>query len=149
MNSGTMPKWQQRLHQGAFGVMCLLLGAFGVLSARFLFPAGGVRPSQGLVVSSLVMVAVAGSGIVLQVRTRRRLVKEFSYDGRALRFSTLGTVEMQVRDLSEIAEVGKWRGRGGPLGYRLRFRDGAKLYLQNGVSNAVAAAEQIRRDRRM
>jgi hypothetical protein len=75
-----------------------------------------------------------------------RLITEFSYDGRTLRLSTLGVPEMQTRHLSEIAEVSEWRGRGGPLGYRVKFRDGAKFYLQNGVSNAAAVAEQIRND---
>jgi hypothetical protein len=74
----------------------------------------------------------------------RRLITEFSYDGRTLRLSTLGIPEVQTRHLSEIAEVSEWRGRGGQLGYRLRFRDGAKFYLQNGVSSAAVVAEQIR-----
>jgi hypothetical protein len=73
---------------------------------------------------------------------------EFSYDGRTLRISTLGRPRMQTRDRSEIAEVGEWRGRGGPLGYRLKFHDGAKFYLQFGVSNAAAVVEQIRYDLR-
>ena len=66
---------------------------------------------------------------------------EFSYDGRTLRISTLGRPRMQTRDRSEIAEVGEWRGRGGPLGYRLKFHDGGKFYLQFGVSNAAAVVE--------
>src|SRR5579864_4632539 len=53
---------------------------------------------------------------------------------------------MQVRDLSAIEEVGDWTGRGGPLGFCIKFRDGAKLYVQNGVSNAALLAERIRDD---
>lgn len=94
-------------------------------------------------------VAVAGFGIGSQVWFRRRLISEFHYGGGALRFRTLGTAEMQLRDLSEIAKVDNWRGRGGALGYRFRFRDGHKVYLQYGVSNSVAAAEQIRHDLRL
>jgi hypothetical protein len=85
----------------------------------------------------------------MQVWFWRRIVNELSYDGRALRFRTLGTAEMRARDLSEIADLAEWQGRGGPIGYRLRFRDGEKVYLQFGVSNSTAAVEQIRRDLRM
>ena len=42
--------------------------------------------------------------------------------------------------------MGEWTGRGGPLGYCIKFRDGAKFYLQNGVSNAAALAERLRYD---
>jgi hypothetical protein len=53
---------------------------------------------------------------------------------------------MQVRDLSAIEEVDEWTGRGGPLGFCIKFHDGAKLYLHYGVSNAAALAERIRYD---
>src|SRR5260370_12494287 len=141
-----MPKWQQNFHTIGFGVMCLLFGGFGLFTGRFLLRAGDVGPTRGLVVSSLVFVAIAVFGIGMQVWFRRRIVNEFSYDGRALRFRTLGTAEMQTRDVSEIVDLGEWRGRGGPLGYRLRFRDGGKGYLQFGVSNSTVAAEVISRD---
>ena len=32
------------------------------------------------------------------------------------------------------------------MGYRIKFRDGAELYLQNSVSNAAALAERLRSD---
>ena len=76
----------------------------------------------------------------------KRLIKEFNYDGRTLTFNTLASPEMQVRDLSAIEEVDEWTGRGGPLGFCVKLRDGAKLYLHNGVSNAAALAERIRYD---
>jgi hypothetical protein len=44
----------------------------------------------------------------MQVRFWRRIVNELSYDGRALRFRTLGTAEMRARDLSEIADLAEW-----------------------------------------
>jgi hypothetical protein len=76
----------------------------------------------------------------------KRLIKEFNYDGRTFTFNTLASSETQVRDVSAIEEVGEWTGRGGPLGHCIKFRDGAKLYLQNGVSNAAALAERLRYD---
>ena len=33
---------------------------------------------------------------------------------------------------------------GGPLGYRLDFRDGAKAYLEYSVTNATAPGERLR-----
>jgi hypothetical protein len=147
--SGTMPKRQQNFHTLAFGVMCLLLGGFALLSGHFLLSDGEARPAKGLLGSSLVFVAVACFGLGMLVWFRRRIVNVFSYDGCALRFSTLGRAEMQTRDLSEIADLREWRGRGGPLGFRLCFRDGQKVYLQYGVVNAAAAAEQMRRDLRV
>jgi len=144
-----MPKWRQNLHTIAFGVMCLLFEGFGLFAWNFLFPAGEARPAKGLLLSGLAFFAIAGLGIGTQVWFWRRIVKEFSYDGSALRFRTLGTAEMQTQELSEIADLREWQGRGGPLGYRIGFRDGKKIYLQYGVSNSVAAAEQIRRDLRV
>ena len=76
----------------------------------------------------------------------RKLITEFTYDGRTLTFNTLADSVTQVRDLSAIKDVDEWTGRGGALGYRIKFRDGAKLYLQNGVSNAAALAERLRSD---
>ena len=149
MISGTMPKWQQNFHTFAFGVMCLLFGGFGLLSFRFLIGAGQVHPSKGLRLISVVFVAIAGFGIGMQVWFRRRIVKEFTYEGRALQVRTLGRAKFRTLDLSELSHLREWQGRGGPLGYRLRFRDGDRVYLQYGVSNSVAAAEQIRSDLRM
>ena len=76
----------------------------------------------------------------------KRLIKEFNYDGRTLTFNTLANSDMQVQHISDIEEVGEWRGRGGPLGYCIKCRDGAKIFLQNGVSNAAALAEGLRCD---
>jgi hypothetical protein len=76
----------------------------------------------------------------------KRLIQEFNYDGRTFTFNTLASSEIQVRDLSAIEEVREWTGEGGPLGYCIKFRDGAKLYLPNGVSNAAALAERLRQD---
>jgi len=76
----------------------------------------------------------------------KRLIKEFTYDGGTLTFNTLASPETQVRYVSGIEEVSEWSGRGGPQGYCIKFRDGAKLYLQNGVSNAAVLAERLRSD---
>jgi len=89
---------------------------------------------------------IALFGAVSTIWFWKRIVIEFSYDGEALRLRTLGAPEMQTRAIQEIVEVGDWRGRGGSQGYKIRFRDGQKAYLQFGVPNADRLAGQIRRD---
>jgi hypothetical protein len=148
--SGIMPRWQRNIHALGFWVMCVSFAGIGLLSVRFLIqsvgsPAAEIPGARGLFLSGLVMTVLTLSGIGAQVWFRRRLVKEFSYDGSVLRFSTLGAPEAQTRNISEIAEIADWRGRGGAQGYRLRFLDGQKIYLQYSVTNSFAVAEEMRR----
>ena len=142
MIAGAMPKWQQYSHRSPV-VMVILFGAliwWGVHSAPSHQPQGhNVWAITWMIVLGLGFI---GSGIWFW----KRLIKEFNYDGRTFTFNTLANSEPQVRDVSAIEEVGEWTGRGGPLGYCIKFRDGAKLYLQNGVSNAAALAERLRYD---
>ena len=141
MIAGTMPKWQQYSHRSPV-VTVILCGAFIWWGFHY---APSHQP-QGRNVWALWMIVLGlgflGSGFWFW----KRLIKEFNYDGRTLTFSTLASSETQVRDVSAIEEVGEWTGRGGSLGYCIKFRDGAKLYLQNGVSNAAALAERLRYD---
>ena len=51
---------------------------------------------------------------------------------------------METLDLSEIAEIRDWIGRGNPLGFRLKFRNGRKYYIEYSVSNSAAIAAEIR-----
>ena len=74
------------------------------------------------------------------------LLREFNYDGRTLQFRTLGIRQTQVRPLEDIAQVKEWSGRGGPIGYRLVFRDGWKVYLEYAVPNSITWADELRRD---
>ena len=92
MISGTMPRWQQNIHMFGFGLMCLLLGGFGLRSIRFLLPVRGVWPSKGLFVSSLVFMAVASFGIGMQLWFRRRRVKNSI---------TIGAVGLSARERDE------------------------------------------------
>jgi hypothetical protein len=148
--SGTMPRWQRIMHKFGFSVMCIAFTAIALLSVRFLIHSPGLptAESRSLFVTSLLMIAFAVSAIGGQVWFLRRVVRKFSYDGNVLRFSTLGTAETQSRNVSEITEITEWQGRGGPQGYRLRFLDGQKIYLQYGVANCAAAVERMRQDSR-
>ncbi|HXP83555.1 MAG TPA: hypothetical protein VN841_02475 [Bryobacteraceae bacterium] len=141
--SGVMPKWRRYYHAIATGFMCLLFVGIGVMNGRFaLAPATG-RPNRGIIFVSFLFIVLACFGVGGQFWFRRRVIDEFSFDGRALRFRTLGIPEIETRDISEITQLREWRGRGAPLGYRLTLRGGRKLYLEYSVSMSTALAEQI------
>jgi len=98
-----------------------------------------------LFLSGLVMTVLTLSGIGAQVWFRRRLVKEFSYDGSVLRFRPSErqrrkpVIYLKLRKLpsGEAAEARK--------AIALRFLDGQKIYLQYSVTNSFAVAEEMRR----
>jgi hypothetical protein len=142
MIAGTMPKWQQYGHRAPL-IIVAVLGAL----MWWGFHTAPSNQSQGRNGFAIICLIVLGLGLIGGVLWFwKRLIKEFNYDGRTFTFNTLSIPEMQARDLSAIEEVGDWTGRGGPLGFRIKFRDGAKLYLHYGVSNAAALAERIRHD---
>lgn len=122
--------------------MCVLFAGLGLISARTAFAATDKAP----IIVSLIFMAFTASAIAGQFWFQRRIVCEFAYDGATLQFRTLGIPATQVRPLAEIAEVKEWRGRGGPLGFRLVFRDGWKVYLEYSVKNSIALANQLRWD---
>jgi len=142
MIAGTMPKWQQYGHRSPL-VMVALLGAL-MWWGFHTVPSHQSQGRNGFAIVCLILLGLSLIGIVLW--SWKRLIKEFNYDGRTLAYNTLRSPEMQVRDLSAIEDVGEWTGRGGPLGFCIKFRDGAKLYLHYGVSNAAALAERMRYD---
>lgn len=140
--SGSMPPRARFTHTLGFGVMCLLFAAVLAYNADVLMQPGRV-PQKGVVGSTGAILIVAALGIGIQRWFRRRIITEFIYDDNALQFRTLALAEMQFRHVSEIAGLSEWRGRGGILGYRLHFRDGAKAYLQSSVTNSRDALELI------
>jgi len=142
MIAGTMPKWQQYGHRAPLVIVAL----FGALM-WWGFHTAPSHQSQGRNGFATICLIVLGLSLIAGVLWFwKRLIKEFNYGGRTFTFNTLASPEMQVRDLSAIEEVGELTGRGGPLGFCIKFRDGAKLYLHHGVSNAAALAERIRYD---
>jgi hypothetical protein len=137
-----MPKWRQYFNRFAGGFMCVLFAGLGLISARVAFAATDKAP----IIVCLIFMAFTTAAIAGQFWFQRRIVCEFDYDGLTLRFRTLGIRRTQVRPLEEIAQVEEWRGRGGPLGYRLVFRDGGKVYLEYSVANSIALANHLRWD---
>ena len=143
--SGEMPKWRKIVHRLASGFMFLFFSAFAVYGGRVFFVDSVAGRGRGAAVAMMLWFTfLAAFAVGMQRWYDRRMIAQFSFDGSVLRFTTLGNEDTQARDLSEIAQVRQWRGRGGPLGYRLDFRDGAKAYLDYSVSNATALGEQLR-----
>ena len=141
--SGAMPKWRRYFHTFSCGFMCLLFAAIGVMNGRFALPPATGRANRALIFFSLIFIVFAGIAIGAMLQYRRQLIDEFSFDGRALSFRTIGIPEMETRDISEITQLREWRGKGTPLGYILTLRGGRKLYLEYSVSMATALAAQI------
>jgi hypothetical protein len=142
--AGAMPKWRQYFNRFAGGFMCVLFAGLGVMSARIAF-ASDARTDKARIIVTLIFAAVT-CAIAGQFWFQRRILCVFEYDGRTLRFRTLGIPQTQVRLPADIAQVKEWRGRGGPIGYRLVFRDGWKVYLEYSVANSIALANQLRWD---
>ena len=139
-----MPKWRRYFHRCAAGLMCLCFSGLGLISVRMLFPAGDACPDKARVVVSLLFLTFTTAAIAGQMWFQRRIVCDFNYDGCTLQFRTLSVQQMQMRPLPDIREVREWRGRGGPLGYRLLFRDKQRVYLEYSVSNSIVLAERLR-----
>jgi hypothetical protein len=74
----------------------------------------------------------------------RRMIVEFTFDGSLVRFRTLVNRETQTRSSSAIVQVREWRSRYGRVGYRIVFRDGALVYLDDAIPNATSLGEQLR-----
>jgi hypothetical protein len=121
-----------------FAGLCVLAGAVCVTALIDAAPNAGAR-----LVFGFPFAAFAVSAIISMVRGLRAQVREFSYDGRLLRFRTLTRSAEQIRDRHEIAEIRRLEGRGGSCGYCLRFRDGQKIYFDYYSSQVAAMAEQL------
>ena len=142
MITGAMPRWQQYAHRAPVVVVVL----FGVLMWWGFHTSSSRRPHGPNYFATICLIAIGlgllGSGVWFW----KKLIKEFRYDGETFTFNTLADPETQARDLFAIEEVGDWTGRGGPAGFCIKFRDGTKVYLHYGVTNASAAAARIRSD---
>jgi len=126
--------------------MTVLFVGLACVGARMFLLGPHDVPSKAPVVFSTVFVLFSMFAVASQVRFQRSLITEFRYDGSTIQFQTLRLQEAQMRPVSDIAAIRDWRGKGGPLGYRLQFQDKQKLYLEFSVSNSVALANRLRAD---
>jgi hypothetical protein len=142
MTEGVMPKSHQYLNRSSGVLMSLLVGACSCSTRSFFFAPGTPgRPRvyftsalSGLAPRSEFKCGFSGGSFVNSTTMG------------ALQFQTLGTRQTQVRPLEDIAKVKDWSGQGGPIGYRLVFRGGGKVYLYFSVANSITLANQLRRD---
>jgi hypothetical protein len=114
------------------------------LPALFERGASGKRPDRGILAIEAAWTLGMGALIAAGYRARRRIIDKFELEGSTFRFSTLGVVEMQQRDLTEatdITDVSRSRGR--PWGYQITFRGGNKVFLDLATPNALTAVQRI------
>jgi hypothetical protein len=141
-----MPKWHWYLHKSTGVFMVLVFGGMAFIDGRMMIAAAHAGPDRAIMFFSFLFVLIVGAAVGSQVWFHRRIISEFRYDGSTLQFRTIGTQEPQMRPLADIASIREWRGRGGPLGYRLQFQNKQKLYLEFSLSNSVALANRLRAD---
>ena len=148
MLSGEMSKFQQWRHICECGFMCLLFAGLCVLGGGVCvagLTGAGDNP-VAFVLFGAPFAAFAVWAIVGLVRGLKMLVREFSFDGRVLRFRTIASSQEQVRELHEIAEVRRPEsgGRGPPIGDCVAFRGGTRVWLPYELQNGWMLFEQLR-----
>jgi hypothetical protein len=124
--------------------MFLVFGGMAFIDVRMMIAAAHAGPDRAIMFFSFLFMLIVGAAIGSQVWFHRRIISEFRYDGLTLQFRTIGIKEPQMRLLSHIKAIRDWKGRGGPLGYRLQFQDKQKLYLEFSVSNSIALVNRLR-----
>jgi hypothetical protein len=141
-----MPKWQIYLHKSAGVFMFLVFGGMGFMNVRLMIAGVHAGPNRAILLFSVLFIFFVVAATVSQVWFHRRIITEFRYDGSTLQFRTISLQEPQFRPVADIASIREWKGKGGPLGYRLQFQDRQKLYLEFSVSNSIVLANRLRVD---
>lgn len=139
-----MSKQRRYFHWIACGSICLFFAGFVFPSARSLIRVAAIERHREIRIAGLLLLTIPAPFIGMQLWFHWRMISEFAFDERSFQFRTLGRSRRQTRELSEIAEVREWRGRGGQFWCRLVFRDRARAYLEDSVSNSMAVAEALR-----
>jgi hypothetical protein len=140
MLTGAMPQWIRVGHKLSFWLACLV--SAGVPSIVFWF-LWAKKATVGMAALWVVVLAMGMLVIVAELRFRRQLITQFSYDGRMFQFRTLGLAEMKCISAGGVPKIQDWRGRLGRKGYRLIFRHGEGAYLQFAVPNSRELVAQL------
>jgi len=143
MLSGALPKSRQLFHAAICAFVCLAFGGLAVFHFELIFPSTGPRPNSSAIGLSAAFIALAIGAIAMQLWFRRRIVREFTYTGSALHIRTLGIHTMQTYSLSQVKDIREWRGRRGPVGYRVTFNDGWNAYIERTVENSDALLDRL------
>ena len=109
---------------------------------------GDLAGSAPRLIAGILFAALTLVVLVMLVRSRREIVRDFSCDGAELRFRTLGNAAEQVWRLSDIAAVRDCRGssRGLGIGYLVRRRDRRRVILDCALPNVAALAIRLQID---
>jgi len=146
MISGVMPKRKQIFHVCVAAFIFSVFAAAAFVNAELLLPSHRPPANTLLRIVSFLFILLAIAVIAMQVWYRRRIIREFSYDGATLHYQTLSRAEAHSRFPAQLVAIREWAGRGGVMGYQLIFRDAPKAYLEDDTPNATALIERLMQD---
>jgi hypothetical protein len=147
-----MPEWRRLMYRAApllcLGLFLLIewLVTGPILSRLFFPPRILVMMVFLLPPAPLAVLAAAGW-------FERRIIAECSYDGSTLRFTTVGCPDEEVRPILDLSDIDEWREYRSRfafqslVGFRLRFRDRQKRYLDPSVPNTRELVARLQADR--
>jgi hypothetical protein len=149
--SGTLPRWRVCYHLvvgGLIGAALIGIAGFSVSSVLAGADMRDLTGSTPRLIAGFLFGALTVVVLVMLVRSRRELVRDFSYDGAALRFRTLGDPTEQTWLLSEIASLRDMRGssRGLGIGYFVTCHDRRRVILDYALPNIAALAIRLQID---
>jgi hypothetical protein len=143
MISGVMPKRKQLFHTCVSAFIFVIFTAAALVNGEMILPSHRPRVSEALRVIGFLFILLAIAIILWVMWYRRRIIREFQYDGVTLHYQTLTIRHMQSRFPHQLREIREWAGRGGVMGYQLFFRDAPKAYLEDDTPNATALIERL------
>ena len=144
MISGAMPQSKQWMHAAAAFVIFAIFAAAAV--ANGMLPSHRPPVSPALRVVSALFILLSIFIVTMIGWYRRRIIREFQYDGATLHYKTLAISEPLHRHPAQLTVIREWAGRGGLMGYQLFFRDHPKAYLEDSTPNARALIERLLAD---
>ena len=146
MITGVMPRRKQIFHICVATFIFLVFAAAAFVNGQLLLPSHRPPVEPLLRIVSFLFILLAIFIIAMQVWFRRRIIREFSYDGATLHYQTLSRAEAHSRFPAQLVAIREWAGRGGVMGYQLIFRDAPKAYLEDDTSNASLLIERLMQD---
>lgn len=143
--SGEMPKRKQTMHACVAAFIFVIFAAAALVNGQFLWPSKAAHPEAMRIVSLLFIVL---SCVIIAMVTwyRRRIIREFDYDGATLHYRTLSGSERHSRLPSQLLYIREWAGKGGLMGYQLIFRDAPKAYIEDTTPNSTELIELLLQD---
>ncbi len=144
MLTGVMPPRKQLFHVCVTGFLFTVFAAAALVNAELLLPSHPTSPAMRVI--SFLFILLCLGIIAMLFWYRRRIVREFSYDGVTLHLKTLSISEPLPRFPAQLLVIREWAGRGGLMGYQLIFRDLPKAYLEDDTPNARVLIERLLAD---